>query len=371
MSLGAGDVLVVGGGIMGSAISYYLTKQGLKVFLVERRSIGLEASGRNGGGVRQQKRGPLMMAYARESIKMWLHLQEELQFDVGYIRCGNLCLALNEEHLEEFRERVVVERSAGLKELMLLNREDVEEFIPGLSERVLGATYCPTDGMASPFHAAPAFARAAARYGAEILPRTTVQGIQRKKGRVKSVLTDRGRIEAKIVVIAAGPWSPQIAEMAGLRIPIQVMQSQILVTEKVEPFIAPFVSAPDSMGYISQRPSGNVILGYTAQPIDNKEQRVTWEGLITPAKIWGEIVPPLKQLSIIRSFAGITAFTPDGNPIIGWLDEGAGIAVTAGFNATGFALGPVMGRLMSELITWGRPSLSLHPFRIDRFSQTA
>lgn len=361
------EVVVIGGGIMGCATAYYLAKKKVRVTVVERSGIGLEASGNCGGGVRQQSREPYMLRLARRSAALWLHLDKELEFDVGYRRVGNMFLATTPEHVEYFHERMEYEREAGLVELTFLTGDQVRERIP-VSKEVLAATYCPTDGIANPMRAVVAYARGIKRLGGTVMTYTPVTGIEMKGGKPYAVVTPKGEIRADTIVLAAGAWTPELGKMIGVSIPIQPNRSQILVTERVAPMVVPFVAIPGGGGYLTQRPDGNILLGYHSRPVDNYDKRSTWAAYVITAKNITRIFPSLKNLTIIRAFAGITEFTPDTRPIFGEIDGKPGAYVVAGFSGGGFALGPVFGLLMSELIAEGRTSYPMEELNLRRFS---
>ncbi|MCR4399134.1 MAG: FAD-binding oxidoreductase, partial [Firmicutes bacterium] len=339
------DVVVIGGGIMGCATAYYLAKRRAKVVLVERSGIGLEASGNCGGGVRQQSREPYMLRLARRSAALWLHLDKELECDVGYRRVGNIFLATTPEHVKYFEERMEYERAAGLLELTYLTGDQVRERIP-VSKEVLAGTFCPTDGTANPMKAVVAYAKGVRRLGGTVLTYTPVTGIEMQGGRPYAVVTPKGEIRTDAVVLAAGAWTPEIGRMIGVDVPIQPNRSQILVTERVAPMVVPFVAIPGGGGYVTQRPDGNILLGYHSRPVENYDKRSTWTSFVITAQNITRLFPALKNLTIIRAFGGITEFTPDTRPIFGEIDGKPSTYIVAGFSGGGFALGPIFGLLM-------------------------
>lgn len=363
------DVVIVGGGIMGCATAYYLAKRRVKACLIERNhAVGLEASGNCGGGCRQQGREGVMMALGRQSIRMWLHLRYELNADLQYWRCGNVFLALSPEDMDHMEQRWKREREAGLIELQLLDKKRLKEILPAVSDEACGGTWCPTDGTASPLKAAPAFARAAERLGARILTGTTVAAIRTANGAVDAVLTDRGEeIRTPVVVNCAGSWAGEIGKLAGVDVPVVPNRSQIMVTEPMPPVIVPFVALLHGNGWISQRPEGQVFLGHNSRPLKWHDRRATWNGFVDTTRVARKYFPVLRTANIIRGFAGLTEWTPDGHPIIGPVDELKGFYVAAGYCGGGFALGPVTGKTMSELILDGRSAVDVSELNLRRF----
>ena len=335
------DVVIIGGGLMGSSLAYYLSKIGKKVFLIEKKTINFEASGRNAGAVRQQAREPVLLELAMKSIEMWLHLQEELGEDLEYRRCGSINIAVTEQDMKLLENRLRVEKEAGLRELMLLRRDQVQEIAPCLSEIVIGATYCPIDGIANPMKVAPAYARAAKRFGAEIRIETEAKDIVLKGGSVSSVITSNEEIQTPIVVISAGPWSPEIGRMIGVDIPIEAHRSQILVTEKLPPIINPFIRFPNTLkGYVTQRPIGNVIIGCERIPKQCFDKTSTLSAFSDTSKKITQLIPCLRKTNIIRKI-GAQLNLHCEKPIIGWM-KNTGLAIAAGLSGAGFALGPIL-----------------------------
>ena len=197
------DVVIVGGGIMGCATAYYLAKEGLKPVVVERSDIGGEASGSNGGGVRQSARNLKEMPLAMESIRMYGELHEELGMDVEYVRKGNLRLCTNQDEMETMRKSVESQKTAGL-ELMMLDRKEVLDINSYIGEKVVGASYCPTDGHVNPFLVTYGYFLRAKNLGARFCTGEEVLDIKLRKGRVTAVVTDKQVIDTDLVVNAAG-----------------------------------------------------------------------------------------------------------------------------------------------------------------------
>ncbi len=213
------DVVIVGGGVMGCAIACNLAREGLKPVVVEKSDIGSEASGANGGGVRQSARNLKEMPLAMESVRIYGELHDELEMDVEYVRKGNVRLCTSDEEVRTMAESVEIQRTAGLK-LEMLDREQVREIIPFVGPQVVGATFCPTDGHANPFLVTYGFFKKAKALGARFYTGEEVTGIRRKKGRVSAVVTDKQVLEADLVVNAAGISGRRLANVVGLDIPM-------------------------------------------------------------------------------------------------------------------------------------------------------
>lgn len=363
------DVLIIGGGIMGCSLAYHLAKRRKRVIIVEKSHVGAEASGRCAGGVRQQGRDPAELPLAMKGVEMWLGLSEELSYDVEYRRVGNLWVARNEQQLEALERRMKSEREAGL-DVRMVTPEEACRLMPSLvKERIWGATYCPTDGTANPIRTVFAFAKAARALGVKIHTHTAVDGIILSGRRIKAVQTTRGKMWGEIVVNAAGPWAPLIGRMVGIKIPIEPKRAEMIVTQQLpETACAPFTVASGN-GYWTQTMYGNVLLGHASRPVEQYDKDVTFEAIAFQAHATMQSLPSFSRVSVIRCYSGLTEYTPDAIPIISFVEEVNGFLIDAGYSAHGFCLGPISGKLVSELIIGGKTSLSLEPFDYYRFQQ--
>lgn len=360
------DVLVIGGGITGSSIALSLAERGVSVTLLERGRVGNAASGRNGGGVRQQNRHPAELPLAMSAVKLWQRMEQRVGEDVGYRQTGNLRLIEKETALKTFDSDVKRQSQAGL-EVYLLPPDEVQRMLPALSRKIplLGATYCPTDGIADPLKVTRAIARAASRKGVRVLEGQAVIGLRANNRSIESVLTEKGEYRAGIYVNAAGPWAQSVCRMIGLDFPIEIKRSQIAVTEPLPPLIKEFVSA--DAGYMRQAESGGFHLGYRSEPVEGFSTEVTLQALLAMAEGYTRLFPFLNQVRIIRSWAGITHWTPDHFPILDRSPKFANLYLCAGFSGHGFCLGPAVGEAMAEWIADGRPGLDLSSFQWKRF----
>jgi sarcosine oxidase subunit beta len=232
------DIAVVGGGIAGGFIAYRLAQEGLCVALLEKNYVGWGATGRNGGGVRQNRRHPAELALARESLGIWDHLSDELDLDLEFKRQGNLWLIENEADMPSFMDCLSRQNSAGVTSC-LLGPEEVRELLPPLASPVLGGLWVPGDGQASPLRLGVALERALLKVGVQVCRGVSVHSVLVSHGMVEGVATDKGNLWAPVVVNAAGAWSRRLAETCGITLPIQVVRDQIFVTEPVEPISSP------------------------------------------------------------------------------------------------------------------------------------
>lgn len=362
------DVVVIGGGLIGIALAYFLAKAGTDVCVVDKDVVAKRASGRNAGGIRQNCRPAAELPLAMRSVKLWKMLAEESDFDFEYRQHGNLVLIWNEAEAVEAKALVERQQAQGL-ECYYLERAETRTVVPAVSDEYLGAIYSPSCGSAAPYLACRALARMATRLGATIYEHREVTGIQIVNDRVAAVLTINGPINSGVVVNAAGAWAPLIGALVGVEMPIRLCRSHLLVTEPLPPLVEPFVST-GGRGYFRQTLSGNVLIGFGSLPVASYDHRmVTYEAMTISAQRAATIFPSLSDASVIRAFTGFTAWTPDLAPIVGSVECPEGFFVAAEFNGTGFAIGPVIGELMAELILEGRTSLSISAFSPERFGE--
>ncbi|MGD9122022.1 MAG: FAD-dependent oxidoreductase, partial [Desulfobacterales bacterium] len=254
------DTVIIGGGVMGCAIAYNLAREGLKPVIIERSDIGGEASGANGGGVRQSARNLKEMPLAIESIQIYGQLHEELGMDLEYVREGNLRLCTSEEELDTMRKSVENQKAANL-ELEMLDRNQVLNINPHIGEKVLGASFCPTDGHVNPFLTTYAFYQKAKSLGARIFTHEEVKDIRLQKSKVSAVITDKQTIETDLVVNAAGVAGRKVANMVGLDLPMRPVFSEAMITEPYPPLFKQMIGHAKGLFYGRQTVHGSFFWG--------------------------------------------------------------------------------------------------------------
>lgn len=412
------DVIVIGGGIVGCAAAYYLAKRGVRPVLFEKGRIAGEQSSRNWGFVRQQGRDPAEIPLMMACNRIWRGLEREIEADLDWTQEGNLVAAETKERLGEFEEWLEIAKLHQLDSRIVTPRE-MERLIPGIRANAVGALYTPSDGHAEPEKAAPAIARAAERLGAVIHNNCAVFGIERSGGAVAGVVTERGALRAQAVVCASGAWTSRLLRTIGVRLPQLWMRGTVART-------APVSHTVSKMGVWSgvafrQRRDGslNIAAGTTADHdvmFDslvqapaflstfgkhrsylklhfNKALAQHFAGRFSKAAFERELLrfrtldppanprlvseataklrqafPDLASLPIEKAWAGYIDFTPDLIPVIDHLDDPRGLVVATGLSGHGFGMGPIVGKLVSELVLDGKPSLDLHALRLGRFT---
>ena len=363
------DVVIVGAGVSGLSSAYELAKAGVDVLVVERGFLTMEQSGRNPGGIRQIGRDinevPLIVA----AMQRWHGLEEELGCSIELEEDGYLWVALNEDELE--LQRGLTERDVpyGIEEF-ILDRDEVRKMAPAISDFIYGALYCPTDLIANPLLVAKGYFDSARRYGARFLFDTEVVDLRLEGGRVRGVVTEQGEITTDVVINAAGPWSDRIGRMAGVEIPITPCPNQFILTEPMPPILPPFLLI-SSIAVCRQPARGHVYIGNTNAPggISGYSKATDYGEMVRTITNILKIVPAFRGLNVIRTWVGTIDFTLDDNFIFGPVGQVEGLILACGFSGHGFALTPITGQLMCELIVEGETSLPVDAFRLDRFEK--
>ena len=367
------DAVVIGGGVIGTAIAYNLAKRGLSnVCVLEKNFLASGATGRCGAGVRAQWGTEMNLRMAMSSVRRFTEMNEELAYDddIEFNQGGYLLLAYTDAGWEQFHKNVALQRKHGL-EVELLTPAEAKEVVPHLNtEGLLGATFCPTDGHCDPFKVTDAYAKAARRLGVEIHTGVTATAIRQSEGKVVGVETTAGPIATPVVINAAGGYSQDVAAMAGIEIPTYSERHQILITEPVEQMQGPMVMSFHHNLYCQQTPHGSFIMGLgdpTEKPGYNIE--ASWQFLREMAEKITWLLPPLKNIRVVRQWAGLYNMTPDATPILGPVNDLAGFYLAVGFSGHGFMLAPTVGVLLAESVLGLPTELPISPMGLERFAK--
>ncbi len=382
MALKNADVVIVGGGVVGSAIAYFLSLHKIEVILLEKEEIGSGSSGACDGAVLMQSKKPgIHLKMAMESRRLLEELQDQLPISFEFEKNGGLIVIESEEEHLLMEHHVNGQRAAGLA-VELIDQKQLSTLSRHLSPHLLGATYSSHEGKINPMALTLGFIRGAMQLGARIITGTKVLDIKTDGEQITSVQTDSGEIKTHMVINAAGAFAPQIGKMLDIDIPIRPKRGQLLVTEArpglLKPclltasYIAAKYNAPTKNkngGGLSmdQTHNGNLLLGSTRELV-GYDKRNTADGLKQIASRAVRVLPDLKNMMLIRAFAGLRPYTPDGLPILGKVAKIKGFIMAAGHEGDGIALSAITGKLISELIVNGEPSASLDEFNLDRFS---
>ncbi len=367
--LSTSDVVVIGGGAIGTSVAYHLAKRHIDVIVVERDDIASGTSGACDGFIFMQSKKPgVHLQMTLESARMMEYLSSELPRDIEYKKSGGMILVESREEIPEMRRLVKRQRKIGL-EVDLLDSHEAREMETCLSPGIAGATYSPMDAQVNPIFLCLAFAEAAKDMGAKMLINTEVTDISVPDGEVQGVMTSKGFIKTNTVVNAAGPYAAIIANMVGMDLPIKPRRGQVLVTESVPRMLKRVVicskyitskfsprSGQNRLGVglaLEQTQAGSMLIGSTREFV-GYDRSVTPEGLRAILNRATAFVPAIREVNIIRAFAGLRPYTPTGMPILGPVEGIKGFIVAAGHEGDGIALSPITGSSIAELIATGK-----------------
>ncbi len=375
------QVVVIGGGVGGCSILYWLTKLGWPdVVLVERAELTSGSTFHSAGLVGQLRGSLSLTRMMMNSVELYRTLGAEVGLETGWHEVGSLRLASSQERMDELSRQAGWAKTFGLP-LELISAEEARRLFPPIStEGVLGAAYLPTDGYIDPSQLTFALAEGARRGGAELYQHTRVTGISVERGRVTGVVTDKGELEAEVVVNAGGMFAKEIGALAGVTVPVVPMAHEYLVTKPTGlPLDMPTMRDPSLLVYFRPESGGLIMGGYERNPapwsldgippdFNGKLLAEDWprfEELMDNAVVR---VPSLEEMEVVRLINGPEAFTPDGEFILG-PTEVRGLWTAAGFCAHGLAGAGGMGKLVAEWIVEGTPSLDTWEMDSRRFGR--
>ena len=369
MPVESADVVVIGGGVSGLSSAYFLARAGKDVVVVERGTVGGEASGRNGGMISERVDEPPMIPMAVESLKIWATLDDELGYPTEFTHQGRLEVAVSEEEMGD----LFTERDESLRHgisVELLDPSDIRDMIPEISGRTLGGLFFSNGGHANPQRSVQAFAWAFQDLGGRLHQNTAVTGMRVVDGRVSSVETTAGPIEADVVVAAAGPQTALMAEMIGVHVPVAPARVEMIATTPVEPLFK--IALVGNGLYGRQAARGNLLFGggaheWTDVDLTTEPSKPNTPLIRNIARRLAELLPGAADVQVIRSWAGVVEQAPDYRPIIDILDRPSNyVVVTA--SAHGFGISPATGKAVSDLVLYGESSIDISGLGLGRFS---
>jgi 4-methylaminobutanoate oxidase (formaldehyde-forming) len=372
-------VVVIGGGIGGCSILYWLARLGWSdVALVERAELTSGSTFHSAGLVGQLRNSLSLTQMMMNSVDLYRTLGEEVGLETGWREVGSLRLASSKEHMEELERQAAWAETFGLP-LHLISADEAQSMFPPMSTHgVLGAALLPSDGYVDPSQLTLALARGARQRGATILTNTRVTGVRVEDNRVRAVETDKGSIECEYVVNAGGIYAHEIGLLAGVHVPLVAMAHQYAITKPTGlSRDMPTLRDPARLVYFRAESGGLVVGGYERNPsvwglggiasdFNSRLLEPDWDRFAPLFEAAISRVPELADAEIVTLINGPEAFTPDGEFILGE-SAVAGFWVAAGFCAHGIAGSGGMGKLMAEWIIDGQPSLDAWALDSRRF----
>ncbi|MCB1467012.1 MAG: FAD-dependent oxidoreductase [Rhizobiaceae bacterium] len=380
------QIVVIGGGIIGCSTAYHLARDHkADVVLLEQGKLTSGSTWHAAGLVGQLRSSASITRVLKYSVELYKNLKAETGLETGWKMTGCLRLATNQDRWTEYRRLATTARSFGM-DMSLLSPEEVKKMWPLMeTSDLVGASWLPTDGQASPSDITQSLAKGARMHGAKLFEDVCVTGFGMKDGRIVTVKTDKGDIACEKVVNCAGQWARQVGAMAGINVPLQPVKHQYIITEKIEGLSSdtPTVRDPDRRTYFKEEVGGLVMGGYEPDPqawvtglpggdvpkdwefrlfdddYDHFEQHMT-QAIAR--------VPALETVGVKQMINGPESFTPDGNFILGVAPECSNMFVGAGFNAFGIASGGGAGWVLAQWVVDGEAPLDLWVVDIRRFS---
>lgn len=370
------DVIVIGGGLMGSATTFFLARRGVRVTLLERGKVGTGATVASFGNIRRTGRFLPQLPLAHHSLRLWREAETLLGRDVEFRAHGHLRLIFGPKGLADMRSYSEAARPWGL-DLEELGPAEVHRRFPGLGPDAIGASFSPQDGSGNPRLIAPAFAEAAVRNGAQVIENAEVLNITKGAGGF-TVETRQGTFHADQLLNAAGAWGTRISSQFGEDVPLTANGPQMGVTEplpwRVKPVLGEW-SESGHGGYLRQAERGNIVFGgvVARKPVDMTTGYAQYDmSLLAPQLAqMVRLLPALSGVSVIRTWSGCEGYVADDLPVMGPSRTTPGLFHAFGFCGHGFQLGPGVGDVMAELMASGGELVPLEHFGIERFAAPA
>ncbi len=366
------DVVIIGGGIVGVSIAYYLAqKRTGRIILFEKGQLGEGSTGRCVGGIRTQFSTEINIRFSLESLKTFEQFKEEFGVNPEFKKIGYLFLATTEREIGVFRENITLQRKFNIP-VEFLSPNEISSRWPYLrTDDVLGGTFCSRDGYAGPSEILSGFVNGTKREGVKIYEEMEIVGISLAKGKIHSVRTKGEEIFTPVVVNAGGPYAAAIGGMAGINIPVKPLRRQIFITAPFHLTEHPIPLTIDfHRGWYFRQEGNGLLLSGPLDPEPSFNLNTEYEAMAETSENAMYRVPALEKARIARGWAGLYEISPDHHAILGKVPEAEGLILANGFSGHGFQHSPAVGKVISELITDGVAStIDISSLSIERFEK--
>jgi glycine/D-amino acid oxidase-like deaminating enzyme len=381
------EVVIIGGGVIGTVTAYVLAKAGIQVLLIDQKEIGSGTTSKAAAAaLLQTKTSAKKLALANRSLKLLDDLHDQLDGRFEYAHTGSLLAATTEDEFQLIRQMYTTLQSLGLK-VDLLDGQQAREMMPILGPSVIGASYSPRDAQINPLELVVACAQAAKRFGTVFANYTKLLGIEIEGESIVAVQTSAGRVLTDTVINAAGVWASEVARFGGVQLHISPLKGELLVTERLPPLMRGTLIAAkyllskaraegEAGGRTPKRTvgitlvqvaHGNLIVGSTRE-LAEYDMRSTFAGIHELVKQLLELTPALAHVHLLRGYAGLRPLTPDGSPIISRTPQIPGFIQVAGFGGDGLAMSAITADMILGLLTGNADQELLANFTLERFS---
>jgi sarcosine oxidase subunit beta len=364
ISMQTADVVIIGGGIVGSSIAYHLTANGCRNVLVIERELaqGKGSTGKSMGGVRSQFSTAISIQMSLYSIPFYASFEQRLGYPCDYRPQGYLFCATTDQHMDYLRTNYALQVKMGLQDVRRMEGEEIRRLFPQLrADDIVGGSFCSSDGFVDPYSAMNGFMSSAAENGAALWKNTTVTAITRDANGIKSVETTRGSVASRKVVNCAGAWAAGVASMVGVDLPVEPLRRMLVPTEPFDefPHTAPMIV--DMSSGFHFRPEARGFLLAWNDPEEMPGFKTDFDpGFVEKILIRAaDRVPCFANLPVNpkRAWAGLYEMTPDHHPILGEAPGVPGFFLANGFSGHGVMHAPATGKIVSDLILTGKTDL--------------
>jgi len=367
------DVVVIGGGVIGTSIAFHLAEAGVGVVLLERDVLAAGSTSRAAGGVRAQFSDPVNIGLGARSLELFEDFGNRPGAEIDLRQHGYLFLLDNEVDAAAFADSVALQNTMGVPSRMLTVDEACTLSPLVTPDGLVAAAFSPRDGHCTPEAVVAGYAAGARRHGAVIRQHCAVTGISMRGGEITAVLTDDGEVPAGTVVCAAGAWSAAIGDMVGIELPVRPLRRQIRVTEQI-PDLPPRLPMTIDFGTTFYfHPEGPGLLLGMSDPDEEFGFRLTvhdgWLDRLAVAV--QRRAPRLAEVGIARGWAGLYEVTPDHNAIVGEVPEVSRFLYATGFSGHGFLQGPAIGEVLRDLVLGRSPAIDVSTLDVRRFAALA
>jgi sarcosine oxidase, subunit beta len=367
------EVVVVGGGVVGCSVAYQLAKCGVEVVLLERDELGSHSTARNAGGVRHQFTTAVNVKVQLLSIRLLQEFESEFGISPGFRKIGYLFSFTKQRDADLFRQLVPTWHELGLHDANWVEPEEVAALSRALNpEGILGGTYCPSDGIASPTDVTYGLATGARRLGAKLYEGRQVDGLELTRGRITAVRTPAGTISCDTVIVCAGAWSSEVGRLAGVELPVLPLRQHIFMLDALQEVTRTTPMTIDFASSLYFHPEGDgVLVGMSnARERPGFDTSVDFGFIDELVSVASVRAPAIADAGLRSAWAGLYEVTPDHQPIVGPVGSVQGLWCACGFSGHGFMQAPAIGLLLAQRWTDGASDIDLEPFAHKRFDHS-